>query len=179
MAIILTTPRLALREFEETEADAAHLVALNDNPNVTRYLGEGRVTVAEALDILRDRLVKQHRAHGVGRWAVERREDGRFIGWAGLKYEAEIAAYDLGYRFFERDWGQGYGREAARACLEWADRTLPGRRIIGRAHPDNLGSVRILEGLGGSHVGEEQEEHGVVKLFVLREGGRCASEDKG
>lgn len=179
MALILTTERLSLREFEASEADAALLVRLNENPHVTRYVGEGPVTLDEAMSILRDRLVKQHRAYGVGRWAVERREDGRFIGWAGLKWEPEITSYDLGYRFFEPDWGQGYGREAARGCLDWADRQLPGTRIIGRAHPDNVGSVRILEGLGGRYVGDEEEDHGFVRLFVLREGAGSAAANKG
>lgn len=179
MALILTTPRLSLREFEDTEADAAHLVRLNDNPNVTRYVGEGPVTLAEARAIVRDRLVKQHRAHGVGRWAVELRGDGRFLGWAGLKWEPENASYDLGYRFFEADWGQGYGREAARACLDWADQKLASARIIGRAHPENMRSVRILEGLGGRYVGDEEEEDGCARVFVLRAGSGCADENAG
>ena len=123
MPLILTTPRLTLREFEDEDADAERLVQLNANPNVTRYLGEGPVTLLEARAIIRDRLVQQHRAFGVGRWAAELREGGRFIGWAGLKWEAENGAYDLGYRFFEDCWGQGYGREAASACPQpWPSR---------------------------------------------------------
>lgn len=179
MTPILTTARLSLRELEENEADASCLVRLNANPNVTRYLGEGPVTVAEALGIIRERLVKQYRAYGVGRWGVYRREDGEFIGWAGFKWEPEHAHYDLGYRFFEDVWGQGYGLEAASACLAWADRELAGKRIIGRAHPDNLASLRILERIGGRHIGEEIEPDGIVKLLVLRDGAEGAAGDKG
>jgi len=167
MTTILTTPRLRLREFVVGDVDADHLVALNDNPNVTKYVGEGPITRAAALDVVRDRLVHQHRAYGVGRWAVERRDDGAFIGWCGFKREVDEDRYDLGYRFFEHVWGQGYGREAAAACMAWAKTNLAGKTIVGRARVENVASLQILTGLGGTFVRHEDDLDGVVSLLRL------------
>ncbi|HEY1097345.1 MAG TPA: GNAT family N-acetyltransferase, partial [Myxococcota bacterium] len=113
---ILTTPRFRLRRFVDDDADARHLVDLNANPHVTRYVGEGAIDLAFARGVIRERLLPQH-ALGVGRWAVERLDDGAFVGWCGFR---SFAAgdnddvddhYDLGYRFFEHAWGQGIGTE--------------------------------------------------------------------
>jgi len=168
MTTILTTPRLRLRRFEQTDVDADHLVALNDNPAVTKYVGEGSIDRAAALDVLRDRIIKQHDAYGVGRWAVERLDDGAFIGWCGFKYEVEHDRYDVGYRFFEACWGKGYGREAAAACMDWATTHLAGKVIVGRAHVDNAASLKILASLGGRFSHTEVDDTDVVNVFAIR-----------
>lgn len=165
---ILTTPRLRLRLFTDSDVDAQHLVDLNASPAVTRYVGEGPVDLETAHGVLRDRILAQHARHGVGRWAVERLDDGAFIGWCGLRYDADVDRYDLGYRFLESAWGRGFGTEAALACLQWADRALPGREIVGRARVENTASLRILERGGGVDIGTEQDGDGVVRVLRLR-----------
>jgi [ribosomal protein S5]-alanine N-acetyltransferase len=147
MRTILETPRFILREM--TEADADQLVRLNANPNVIRYVGEGPVAGTEAaLELLHTRVFPQYARHGVGRWAVIRKDDDRYVGWCGLKYLEDTREYDLGYRFYEEHWGRGYATETARAVLDWARAHLPNVRIVGKAHVDNSASIRVLEKLG-------------------------------
>jgi RimJ/RimL family protein N-acetyltransferase len=165
---ILTTPRLRLRLFTDSDVDAQHLVDLNANPAVTRYVGEGPVDLETARGVLHDRILAQHARHGVGRWAVERLDDGAFLGWCGFRSDADVDRYDLGYRFLEPAWGQGIATEAALACMAWADRELAGREIVGRARIENTASLRILERCGGVDIGTEEDCDGVVRVLRLR-----------
>ena len=147
MTTILETKRLVLREM--TEADAGGLLALNQNPNVTRYiLGESPVTeLSQALAILRERVFPQY-ARGLGRWACIEKSNGDFIGWSGIKHLPETGEYDIGYRLFEHHWGKGYATEAANAVCVFARQRLPFERVIGTAMLDNRGSRRVLEKVG-------------------------------
>ncbi len=102
--------------------DAAGLFALDSNPRVLRYLGTPPLTdVAQAHAAL-FRIQEGYRVEGFGRWAVELRATGEFVGWAGLKMNRKTVNgrsgfIDIGYRLLEPHWGCGYGTEAGRAWL--------------------------------------------------------------
>jgi [ribosomal protein S5]-alanine N-acetyltransferase len=167
MKAVLETERLILREM--TEDDADNLVALARNPNVTRYIpGEPPVnTREEALVVLRERIFPQYR-HSVGRWACIVKATGEFIGWCGVKHLPENAEYDIGYRFLEPQWGKGYATEAARATLLFSRQHLAAERVVGRAMPENLASVHVLEKIGLVYEGEVEEEGVPLKIYVMR-----------
>jgi ribosomal-protein-alanine N-acetyltransferase len=166
MTTILETPRLVLRQM--TEADAEHLLALNQNPSVTRYiLGEPPLTSREqALGVLHERVFPQY-AQGLGRWACVEKSHGEFIGWCGLKHVPEDGEYDLGYRLFEHRWGHGYATEAAGAVCGLARRRLQGKRVVGKAMRDNHASRRVLEKVGLVFEGEVESEGCVLAVYVL------------
>jgi len=56
---------------------------------------------------------------GYGLWAVERREDGVFLGFTGLAYQTFEAPFtpcvEVGWRYDKFAWGHGYATEAGRA----------------------------------------------------------------
>lgn len=145
---VLETPRLLLREF--TPEDAEQMYLLNLDPEVIRYTGDGPfLSVSDARDFLSRYDVYQR--YGMGRLAVLRREDNRWLGWCGLKYHPDKDVVDLGYRFFRQFWGQGYATESGRICLEYGFKTLQLEEIIAHVVKANFGSVRVLEKLGFSH----------------------------
>jgi RimJ/RimL family protein N-acetyltransferase len=78
-----------------------------------------------------------------------------FIGWCGLKYRPELDEIDLGYRFMKSAWGKGYATEAAMASIKYGFEQLGMRKIVGRAMPGNLGSIKVLEKCGMKFIGEE------------------------
>ncbi|PHN01088.1 GNAT family N-acetyltransferase [Flavilitoribacter nigricans DSM 23189 = NBRC 102662] len=126
------------------------MYGLNLDPEVIRYTGDGPFpSVAEARDFLERYDV--YKRYGMGRLAVLRREDGRWLGWCGLKYHPDKDAVDLGYRFFREFWGQGYATESGKSCLEYGFRTLKLEEIIAHVIKANLASVRVLEKLGFSN----------------------------
>jgi RimJ/RimL family protein N-acetyltransferase len=80
--VVLVTPRLSLRTFRED--DLPLYAELNADPVVTRFLGgplssEDSDGIAEWAQELYDR-------EGIGLLAVERREDGAFLGMFGLHH---------------------------------------------------------------------------------------------
>ena len=77
---ILTTERLQLRVFRD--ADREPLAALNADPEVMRYLGPP-LTLDES-DAMIERILRRWADDGHGLWAVERLEDGRFLGFTGI-----------------------------------------------------------------------------------------------
>jgi RimJ/RimL family protein N-acetyltransferase len=162
---VLQTERLLLREM--TEADAEHLVRLGWNPNVSKYLPDHPpASVEEAVRLLRTVIFPQY-ARRVGRWAVVRRDTGEFIGWCGLKHYADANEYDLGYRYFEEHWGQGYATEAAQAVLRYGVERLRGARIVGKAMVGNAGSRRVLEKVGLAFESYTVEDCGEVAVYSL------------
>ena len=53
-------------------------------------------------------VLGDYKKHGVGRFAVEIKSTGDFIGFAGLKYLEDYKEVDIGYRFISEHWGKGY-----------------------------------------------------------------------
>ena len=167
MKTVLETERLILREM--TEADAVNLFELNQSPKVTRYLpGEPPLTTHEqALAVIRERVQPQY-PRGLGRWACIVKGSGEFIGWSGVKHFPEYGEYDIGYRFSERYWGMGYATESARAVLAYARKHLAGERVVGKAMPENVASVRVLEKIGLVYEGDTVEDGCLFRVYVMR-----------
>jgi ribosomal-protein-alanine N-acetyltransferase len=136
-------PRLALREFVREDVDA--LLALDTDPAVMRYIGDGSTASRADVEAAIERVLRRYAEHpGTGVWHVTRRDDGRFVGWVSLKHAGESPDIEVGYRLVPQAWGQGFATELAGAMLQrgFGDLGLP--RIIGVTHPDNIASQRVL-----------------------------------
>ena len=161
MEPVLETPRLYLRVM--TPADAPHACELNSDPDVIRYTGDDPFESIEAAETFLINY-KDYEKHGVGRWAVIRKEDGAWLGWCGLKYLPETGEVDLGYRLHLRYWGKGYATEAAIACVAYGFSTFNYPFIVGRVVKENAGSVKVLEN-AGLHFVKEESFHGAEGLY--------------
>ena len=140
MKIILETERLTLREF--CSDDALSCFQLNSNQNVLRYTGDIPFkSELEAKEFILN--YKDYSKNGFGRWAVILKDTNQFIGWCGLKLHDD-GMVDLGYRFFEKDWNNGYATEAATACIEYGFNELNIKTIVGRSAIENKASIGVL-----------------------------------
>nr|WP_255534583.1 GNAT family N-acetyltransferase [Chryseolinea lacunae] len=154
---------MLLREF--SEADAVGMFALNNDPLVIQYTGDPPFASEEAT-----RTFIQHYSNyktaGYGRWTTLLKPSMAYIGWCGLSYNVATDETDLGFRFSQRYWNQGFATEAAKACLDYGFNTLRLRKIIGRAMKENRASIRVLEKIGMTFE-KEFEAHGAscVKYF--------------
>ena len=146
---VLSTPRLLLRP--HCRDDVEFTFRLNSDPEVIRYTGEQALERMEQAEKIVASLLREWEERRLGRLVVIERESGEAIGWCGLKWYASQNGVDLGYRFFPSAWGRGFATEAARACLEEADRR--GLYVYAGAYPPNLASIRVLEKLGMRAVG--------------------------
>lgn len=148
-SVILATARIDLTQL--LPSDAPEAFALNGDPEVVRYTGDGPFASVEAAQAFLESY-RDYRAYGYGRWALRRREDGAFLGWCGLKYHPDTCETDLGYRLHRRFWGQGYATEAGLGCLHHGFWKLGLERIVAHVMEANLASIRVLEKCGLSPV---------------------------
>lgn len=169
MHVIIETARLVLRQFEPGEGQLIY--TLNEDPEITRYTGDPVRDLDHAEEILREVILPQYTLYNHGRWAVHTKPGMEFIGWCGLKYRPELDEIDLGYRFMKQAWGKGYATEAAKASVRYGFEKLGLRRIVGRAMPENIASIKVLEKCGMRYVGEEVVDGHLAKTFEAeREG---------
>lgn len=146
---IIETQRIYLREFSLN--DALDMYTLNLDPEVIRYTGDAAFgSPDEALNFLKN--YDQYQKYGIGRWAVIRKPDEKFLGWCGLKYSAVLDQYDIGFRFFKDCWNKGFATEASIACIEYGLYSVGIGKITGRAMKENQASVRVLEKCGLSYI---------------------------
>ncbi len=145
------TERLLIRELRETDLDG--MFEMESNPNVHLYLEEKPLTKKDEVVKIIKYVRQQYQDHGIGRWAVEEKATGEFVGWTGFKMNTEplndhTNFIDLGYRFKESAWGKGYAGETALASMKYAFEQLAYDRIYGAADVNNIGSNKILQKVG-------------------------------
>lgn len=155
----LRTARLLLRGWRPD--DRAPFADLNGDPRVTEFLGRMRDRAAS--DELVDRIQEHWARHGFGLWAVERGDDGAFLGFTGLSsppFEASFTpAVEVGWRFGHHAWGQGYATEAAEAALGFGFERLGLDEIVSFTTVANARSRRVMERLGMRHDAREDFDH--------------------
>jgi RimJ/RimL family protein N-acetyltransferase len=172
--ITLETDRLILRGWRDDDLDA--LAAINADPEVMRYIRDGSVRdrrqSAEGLQ----KMIANWEEHGYGLFAVEVRETGVLIGWAGLAVPdflpEVLPAMEIGWRLDRGSWGHGYATEAATAAMRFGflDRGLD--RIISIRHVENVRSARVMEKLGLSRKFDTvvPENHRPVAVHAITRG---------
>jgi RimJ/RimL family protein N-acetyltransferase len=145
------TERLLLRPWRPTDREP--FAELNADPEVMRYIGDGRpMTRAESDALLR--TINAHWAqHAFGLWCAALREDAKaclgFIGLAVPSFlPAVLPAVEVGWRLARPAWGRGLASEGARAALVSAFETLELESVISVIDPANERSVRVAERLG-------------------------------
>jgi RimJ/RimL family protein N-acetyltransferase len=147
-ATILETERLILRTW--AKGDAAEIARHCNSPAVMRWTGAVQSIEEIEAGIARSRALQAE--HGFCYWALERKADGAFLGFCGLRLStapfALKGSVEIGWRLREDVWGQGYAREAAEASLDHAFRALNAERVVSLTVAGNEASRGLMERLG-------------------------------
>lgn len=145
---MIETERLLLRSWRDEDLEPFH--AMGQDPEVMRHVRPMRGRDDCEAAIARHRAAEAR--HGFCFWVLERKSDGAFLGFCGLRHgvpETPIARdIEAGWRLASAYWGQGYAREAASACLDWAFETLGVPRIVAITVAANTRSWGLMERLG-------------------------------
>ena len=148
---VLSTERLRLRPFAREDIDALH--AHWTQPDVRRYLWDGRViSREEAADVVEE-SVTGFAERRYGFWVIERAGIESLVGFAGLRPLPDDAnELELYYGLERVHWGSGFATEASRAVLRYGFDVLGLGRIYIRTDGPNAASVAVMERLGASYV---------------------------
>jgi len=154
----LETTRLVLRMPRLDDAPAA--AELLGDPEVMRFLGGETVPPEDAPAVVQ-KWLERWESNGVGPFAIERREDARWVGRTGILVwdtrtwrhgsfaeSGEHAQPEIGWALARKYWGNGYATEAAAAVRDWGRRERGFERLISLIAPDNVASQRVAERLG-------------------------------
>jgi RimJ/RimL family protein N-acetyltransferase len=154
----LETERLVLRP--PLPEDAPSLHELHCDPVAMEFLG-GVHPECEDGNWPVEMWLERWRENGCGPFSILRREDGRWLGRAGLKVwdtrawvvatyaeAGEHAQPELGWALVREHWGNGYATEAVRAVRAWAYAEHGVGRLVSVIAPPNVRSTRLAERLG-------------------------------
>jgi RimJ/RimL family protein N-acetyltransferase len=144
--IVLDTERLRLRAFRAEDWEP--YAAMCADPEVMRYIGTGVTLKPEDAWRSIAGFLGHWRLRGYGMWALERKEDGAFVGRAGFLDPPGWPGFELGWTLGREHWGRGFATEAARAALDYAFGALGRERVISLIRPGNERSVHVAERLG-------------------------------
>ena len=169
------TERLVVRSWSLSEAAA--FLDLYSRWEVARWLGAAPRAM-ETLDEAEARVTRwaeRNLASDVeGRWAVERREDGRVIGTALLVPLPEgDGGFEVGWHFHPDAWGEGFATEAGRGAIRWAfEHGLD--EVYAVVRPDNTASIAVCGRLAMEPLGRTSRYYGTeLELFRLRRPGEA------
>ena len=147
----IETDRLVLRRWDVT-GDLDAWAAICADPEVMRYIGDGKPRDREQSAEQLASLERTWREQGFGLFAVERTDTGELIGFTGLAspdFLPEILpAVEIGWRLGRAHWGQGFATEAARAALAFGFERCGLDRIVSVHAVGNDASARVMQKLG-------------------------------
>lgn len=180
MPIFLESDRLILRAF--TPADTDRLFALNNDPEVMRFINGGRPADREVIQTRTlPRFLYDYPCWGTrGYWAAQEKATGSFLGWFEFRplEEHGSAVVELGYRLHHAAWGRGYATEGCRALIAKGFMELGVQRVMAHTMTVNTRSRRVMEKSGLCFVRNftgdwpeaiEGSEHGEVEYELTRD----------
>lgn len=138
-----------------TENDSGLMLDLDSDPEVMRYITNGKTTTPKDMRDIYIPRMKSYTNHdkGWGIWKVFRKEDDLFIGWYLLRpHKDKPQEVEIGWRFKKAYWGNGYGTEGAKLFVGHVFKQDNISKVWAIALPENLGSRKIMEKIGMTYV---------------------------
>jgi RimJ/RimL family protein N-acetyltransferase len=150
MDILVETDRLVIRPFGE--GDSEHLVELDSDPEVMRYLTGGKTTPRIRIETaVMPRMLRDYERYpGFGAFPAFTKAEDEFIGWFMLvpRMDSPPEEAELGYRLRRAAWGKGYATEGAAGMIRYGFEERGLRRIWAETMAANARSRRVMEKLG-------------------------------
>jgi RimJ/RimL family protein N-acetyltransferase len=144
----IRTERLILRRWRED--DLSHFARLNADPQVMRFFHKTRTR--DESDWEARWFAERFAVDGFGPWAVEVPDVAPFAGFVGvwriMRQMPFTPAVEIGWRFDEPHWGQGYATEAAKAALQDVFLRTDVPEVVAYTTQQNQPSRRVMEKLG-------------------------------
>ena len=161
----IETDRLLLRPFAPDDLDDFALLCAD--PEVMRFIGDGKPQSRERAEIRFNALIKHWNDHGFAPFAVTTKTGSEFAGFCGLQHLDNTPEIEVGYRLAKRFWGMGLATEAARASLRFGFEELALDRIVAVVQPENIASCRVIEKIGLRYVRDARFYETNVRYYAI------------
>ena len=117
------------------------------------------------------KMQNQLEKNGFCYFAVDKLDDGEFIGFIGLSeqnFEADFTpCIDIGWRIHQKYWGKGIATESGIPSLKFGFEELKLEKIIGHILPGNEASARVLKKLNFEYEKEFEEEGLLIRQYAI------------
>ena len=148
----IETERLLLRKIVPT--DAPFFFGLFNSKGWLKYIGDRNIkTVADAEKQLLEKYIPSYQTNGFGSYMVLEKVTGAAIGTCGIYKRERLDYPDIGFAFMPAYFKRGYGYEAAKAVLDYANDILNLPTILAFTVKENTASIKLLEKLGLKQTG--------------------------
>lgn len=161
--MIIKTPNLTLRPWNDSDAECLYRFA--KNPNVGPIAGwPPHESVEDSLNIIKTVFAKKET------YAIVM--DDVAIGCVGLLFHPDTNHWwgedsvELGYWVAEEYWGNGYATEASEALINHAFNDLGVEEIFASYRYDNPKSGRVLEKLGFKYYTQLNNTNFLGEAFI-------------
>ncbi len=145
----LETDRLILRNYEEKDRKEVHETFSNEE--VARYEDFYPMSMEEVTDLVKEWSEMDNRLVAV------LKETGALIGSVGYWID-ENGRYSIDYDFNPAYGKKGYATEAAACLLDYLFREVHIQEIYGDCDVRNTNSYRLLERLGFTRIGRNDQD---------------------
>lgn len=140
----LQTERLRLRRYRKDDVD--NVLRLMGDPRVMRFFPE--LLDRHKASRVVDNALRSYEKLGYSVLAVERLDNGAFVGQIGLLHWDDVDGredVEVAYMLVPEAWGHGYATEAARGCRDWAFENLGSDRVVSFIAVNNAPSIAVAE----------------------------------
>jgi len=159
-----TRLRLETARLELVPFSGELIGVLGDRLATARVIGAGVPEgwpddqLSELLEVYAPWIAEDPARLGFGPWFVIAREERSVVGSAGfLGPPKENMAIELGFGIHPGFRNRGYAAEAARRLVEWGLAQPLVEKIVAKCDPNNPASIRVLEKVGMTRVGNVDE----------------------
>lgn len=174
--VIAETKRCILREICMEDMQA--LFDLYAEPGMTDYI-EPLYPWEQELEYEKAYIDNMYRLYEYGMWVVIEKDTGKLIGRAGLEHreypkEERLEETDkdmeleMGYAIGTAYQRKGYATEVCQAIIAYAKKNLEYSRINCLIEKENTASIRFIESIGFTFVGESKAA-GTTMLRYVKE----------
>jgi len=138
------------------ESDSELLFQLDQDPEVMRFITAGKPTSREEITTIYIPRMQSYtnEEKGWGLWKITITATQEFIGWILVRpmdFFTDTPQHnnlELGWRFTQASWGQGYATEAANAIKNALIEQTNVRNFSALAVEGNIASINIMKKLG-------------------------------
>ena len=162
--LIFVTERLSVRRYNQSDGD--NIFSLGGNEDVMRYIRAAQTK--EQSDVFLVYNMNFYKEQPMmGRWAVEEKVTGKFVGSFAIIFIEGTKLIQLGYSLLPQEWGKGYATELTKAGLQYVFEKMKLPLIYGVTEVGNIASQQVLLKAGFNKEMEFKEGEKELIRFII------------